>query len=1214
MGFAVGSSKILLVILSFIVMVISSYSAFNLYSRYRLSPKSVGRRWFISGSFILGIGIWCLQYIGIFVYVPIGGLYLDLVYVLFTLLLAIILSYFSACLLKLKNGAIFSSIAFGITICTTNFIGWEAYHGDVDIELHFPIFLGVVSVGCTGIFSSLRWVKFLQNNEKAPLYVKLAGAVSFGLALALFRYLLRLSLIIEVVNQQITPLSINMPGLVIGIAAATIVLIVSLMFGSSLLEKVMAGYIKTKTIEQYYQSLYEQNPDLIVTFDLAGKFLSVNRVVERYGYTEDEIINQSFVPFITPDQIDTTNRNFHMAKKGQRVNYDSAFYGENRERFEVNISNFPIIVNNQTVGVYAVIKDITEFKKAQVTLAEAEDKYRSLTENSVVGSYIVQGGKFIYANQKLLELLGYSEGELIGSNVMNYVFPEDYPVIFKNEKGPIHDLSSTAHYQYRMVKKDHSIIYIENFVSAMIYQGQPAVIGTIVDITARKKAEETIEYIAYHDSLTGLLNRNTFCSRLKGCLSEESTECLALLYIDLDEFKMIDDALGHEIGDQLFKDVSNRLLNCVPNEGDMGRNRGDEFLVSLLNKGKMEASMVAEHMIASLAEPFLIDRYELYITPSIGISLYPNDTEDQADLIKKAETAMNQVKKGGKNGYQFYNPSELEISHEQLELEMRLRKALEHEEFMLHYQPKFDLSSGKMKGVEALIRWNHPTKGFILPGDFIPIAEEMGLIIPIGEWVLRTACKQMMDWQKSGLPPFQVSVNLSVRQLYQPNLVEMVREVVKGSGIDPKNLELEITESMMADSDHAIKIFNDLKSLGLKISLDDFGTGYSSLHYLKEAPIDKLKIDQSFIRNCAVNSNEATLVRTIIAMAHQLDIEVIAEGVETVEHLIFLQQNLCDEAQGFLFSKPIPLKELEERFGEMEKIVQEYGITKDLMDRKWMENALETARQEVLETIRKQQGMTFKFIKKDGRFIHTLCDGELTYRMGLVPEQIIGRELKDFQPIKAAERKEQYYRRAWQGEMNVSYEGEINGIFYLASLRPVKRGGEVIGVIGSCIDITERKKIEEALRISESNFRLITDNMLDMIEVWDINGLVKYASPSHEKGLGHPHHLFVGRSAFSLVHAEDRAHVQSRFDNTIANHELFQAEFRCKNANGDWVYIEAQGTPVFGTDNRIKHVVVVGRDVTERKRMDEFIRKSEKWYGITVNNALPIPSKNRSRS
>jgi len=551
-------------------------------------------------------------------------------------------------------------------------------------------------------------------------------------------------------------------------------------------------------------------------------------------------------------------------------------------------------------------------------------------------------------------------------------------------------------------------------------------------------------------------------------------------------------------------------------------------------------------------------------------------------LFKKPETSTQGLGLNGKDSYQFWDECKQDVGYERLELETDLRKALERNEFQLYYQPKINLNSGKIKGVEALIRWFHPEKGLIPPDKFIPLAEETGLIVQIGEWVLRTACKQAIIWQDTAIAPFEMSVNMSVRQLYQPNLVEMVREVLEETGLNSKYLEIEITESVMADSEHILKVLHELKQLGLKISLDDFGTGFSSLHYLKEAPFDTLKIDQSFVRNCTNDENDAVIVKTVIAMAHQLKLEVVAEGVEKVEQLIFLQKNLCDIGQGYLFSKPLPTKEFVNKIEELEQIVGKNGIPKDLKNQKYLDEDLKIARQELLDTLRLQPGMTFKFINENGRFIHTFCNGKLLYKIGLVPEQIIGRELKDFQPVEEAKRITQYYRRAWEGENHVTYEVEFNGGAYLATLRPVKRRGEVIEVIASCVDITERRKFEKAPRQSELNDRHIADNMSDLIEVWDADGNVQYFSPSHERIFGHSYQSYVGRSVFSLIHPEDKEYVKTQFRNMISKNSLFQAGFRCKNVSGEWIYIEAQGTPVVGKSGNVEQIVV-GCDISEKK-------------------------------
>ncbi|MFB4165501.1 EAL domain-containing protein [Alteribacillus sp. JSM 102045] len=523
-----------------------------------------------------------------------------------------------------------------------------------------------------------------------------------------------------------------------------------------------------------------------------------------------------------------------------------------------------------------------------------------------------------------------------------------------------------------------------------------------------------------------------------------------------------------------------------------------------------------------------------------------------------------------------------------------LKQALEKEEFRLFYQPKLDLDSGKVKGGEALIRWEHPERGLVSPAEFIPAAEETGLILPIGEWVLRTACEQNKTWQKEGIPPIVMSVNLSIRQLYQPNLVEMVKQILEETDLAPEYLELEITESMMMDIHHALDVMRELKSCGIHISMDDFGTGYSSLYYLNEFPVDKLKIDQSFVRNCTNDSKEGTIVKTIIAMAHQLKLDVVAEGVESKEHLIFLQRNLCNEAQGCLFSKPLPPKEFTQKYGEIEQIVTQSGIPKELSNQQWREEAFRTARQELVDTVRQQQGMILKYTKVNGKFIHTLCDGELLYRIGFIPEQILGKELSDFLPAQDAESKMKYYQRAWEGEDRVTYEGAANGVYYLASLRPVKRRGQVVEVIASCIDITERKQIEEKLKVSEAKYRFITENMMDLIGVLDKNGIIQYASPSHYMVLGLSPQEYEGKAAFDFVHPDDIQDIQEQFYYMVSTKKPSQGECRYKDVHGKWVYLETKGTPVLGADGEVEHVIVVSRDISERKKIDEFIRKKEK--------------------
>lgn len=692
---------------------------------------------------------------------------------------------------------------------------------------------------------------------------------------------------------------------------------------------------RLKRSQQYYHSLYNNNPDMIITVDREGKLLSANQVVESYGYSVAELLNRSFADFVVPEQLKKTYKKFKDTFKGKAVNYETAIYSNYGKRIELNVTSVPIIIDGKVIGAYAILKDITGFKHAQKAIVEAESKYRSLVEESLVGIYIIQNGKFVYVNPQLLQWFGYTYEEVMGEYLPNFIHPDDVANVQENIRKRFTDEIKGMKFQYRAIKKDQSIIHLEVYGSKIIYQDKPAVIGSVIDITEQKKAQEKIRHMAYHDALTDLPNRNLFKAKFEEAMEKQTLDSAAILFLDLDRFKLINDTLGHDFGDLLLKKVSERLKECIRPEDCLARLGGDEFIFFLPNLNQEEASETAKIILASLNESFLLNEYEVYITPSMGISQYPQDSTEIGTLIKKADLAMNQAKRMGKNNYQFYIKKSMEQSASLLEMEKDLRKAIERKEFILHYQPKLNVYSGEIVGVEALIRWRHPEKGIIPPGQFIPLAEETGMIISIGEWVLRKACEEMKGCQELGFPPMIVSINLSLRQFFQPNFVQIVSQVLNETGLHPRFLELEMTESMTIDTHHALMIVQELKKLGVSISLDDFGTGYSSLHYLKQFPIDKLKIDQSFIRDCLTDANNATIVKTIIAMAHQFNMEINAEGVETKDQLMFLQENLCHEVQGYLFSKPVPIEEIQTNYQKLAEAGQQlsalYGH-RDLTD------------------------------------------------------------------------------------------------------------------------------------------------------------------------------------------------------------------------------------------------------------------------------------------
>jgi diguanylate cyclase (GGDEF)-like protein len=439
-------------------------------------------------------------------------------------------------------------------------------------------------------------------------------------------------------------------------------------------------------------------------------------------------------------------------------------------------------------------------------------------------------------------------------------------------------------------------------------------VSVVEDITARKAAEDQVQYLATHDGMTGLPNRSLFSQMLKNAIEYSSRykQTIAVLFNDLDRFKQINDSLGHEAGDTLLKTVAMRFRNCLRSSDVVARLGGDEFVVLAQRvSNPNQVVVVARNLLAAAMKSIPIMGHECRVTASVGISMYPTDGKDEQTMMMNADLAMYLAKEEGKNNFQFYSPDIKSHSVEKMLLESHLRSALELNEFTIHYQAKVNIQSGEIKGVEALLRWTNPVLGTISPTQFIPLAEEMGLIIPIGRWVLLRACRQNLQWQNEGLPPVCISVNLCPRQFADNELISCISEILAMTGIPPHLLELEITESIvMNNTEKAIQKLMALKAMGIRIAIDDFGTGYSSLSQLKKFPVDTLKVDRSFIREITLHEEDRDITRAIIAMGKTLGLTVVAEGVESAEQLRFLSDNACDEMQGFYFNKPVAPEEL----------------------------------------------------------------------------------------------------------------------------------------------------------------------------------------------------------------------------------------------------------------------------------------------------------------
>ena len=461
--------------------------------------------------------------------------------------------------------------------------------------------------------------------------------------------------------------------------------------------------------------------------------------------------------------------------------------------------------------------------------------------------------------------------------------------------------------------KSGDYLVAEFHVTPLVKDGAiQGLLGVARDITERKRAESTIRQLAYHDALTSLPNRTLFEDRLRVALAQahRSGDMLAVMFLDLDHFKIVNDTLGHGDGDKLLRSVAEDLSRLVREGDTVARVGGDEFTLLLPGIGSTRDAMeVAERILECLKLPRMLGGHEFQVTTSIGITVYPADGADVETLLRNADTAMYRAKESGRDTCQLYSPGMNATILERLALENDLRHALERNELEVYYQPIVNVQSGEITGAEALVRWHHPTRGLVSPDDFIPVAEESGAIVPIGQWIFAEACRRAQEWRSSGLGMLRVSVNLSARQLQQEDLVTQLAAILAETGLPLDLLQIEITEgAVMKNVDFIIETLTELRKMGIRLAVDDFGTGYSSLSYLKRFPIDSVKIDRSFVRDLATDPNDAAIVTTIIAMARSLNLKVIAEGVETVDQLDFLRRRGCDDFQGYLVSPPIPAK------------------------------------------------------------------------------------------------------------------------------------------------------------------------------------------------------------------------------------------------------------------------------------------------------------------
>ncbi len=661
--------------------------------------------------------------------------------------------------------------------------------------------------------------------------------------------------------------------------------------------------------EHRYRTLFEMNPLPMWVYDLESlAFTAVNdAAVRHYGYTRDEFLRMTIAD-IRPEEEIPVMLDAVRHIEGRRGPTQFKHRQGDGTIIDVDVTSFEFVTGTRRQRL-VIAQDITERLSADEELRRSEARYRLLFERNLAGVYrTAADGSVLDCNEACARILGYaSRDELLEGSAKDFYFDfadrERVMQMLREQK-------QISNLEQRMRRPDGTTIWVIENVSLL--EGD-ILEGTLIDITDRKRAQEQMEYQAYHDALTGLPNRLLFRDRITVALAhaKRHIRVAAVMFLDLDQFKLVNDTLGHTVGDRLLQVIGNRLVGCVRAEDTVARMGGDEFTILLADlSDRRGAAAVAQKVLEAIRQSITIDQHELYVTTSIGIAVFPDDGDDAESVLKNADRAMYRAKEVGRDNYQYATPARFDAADGRLALERKLRHALERDEFLLHYQPMVEIATGRVVGAEALVRWQDPELGLIPPEDFIPVAEETQLIVPLGAWVLRTAITQMKAWHDAGHAWLRVAVNLSPRQFQDRELVSIVERVLADTGFPAQYLDLEITESTaMQNAELSLSILNRLKEMGIRISIDDFGTGYSSLSYLKRFPIDTVKIDQDFVRD--LTTDDAAIISAVISMARALNLRVIAEGVETEEQLAFLRREQCAEMQGFLYSQPLSPAEFE---------------------------------------------------------------------------------------------------------------------------------------------------------------------------------------------------------------------------------------------------------------------------------------------------------------
>lgn len=679
--------------------------------------------------------------------------------------------------------------------------------------------------------------------------------------------------------------------------------------------------------EERYRDLFENANDLIYTHDLEGNFTSLNRAGERItGYSRTEAVGMNIAKVVAPEFLEAAKTmTARKMKDDVPTTYELEIIAKDGRRVTLELSTRLIVSNGLPVGVQGIGRDITERREAEVSLHKTISLFASTFESTADGIVVMSlEREIVTCNRKFVEMWGVDE-KLIesrdGHKLSDFVAAQ-----LSNQEEFSRQLAEVYNDPMAVASgilelKDGRIF--ERYSQPQFLEGKP--VGRVAcfrDITERSQAEEKLRHYALHDTLTNLPNRVEFMNHLRQAVERADGNAyakFAVLFLDLDRFKVINDSLGHAIGDKLLIAIAERLKSCVRPGDVVARLGGDEFVILLNRSGEInEVASVADRLQSKISQPFRIDNYEVFTSASIGIILSGNTRRAPEDFLRDADAAMYRAKESGKARYEIFDRDMHVRNMNLLQVETDLRHAVDRKEFEVLYQPIVSLETGSIREFEALIRWRHPVHGLVAPNEFVHVAEETGLIIPIGKWILEESCRQIVKWQANFEYPLSISVNLSAKQLMHPDLTEQVAAILSETQLNPRQLKLEVTETnVMEHSERALAVLSVLNSFGISLSTDDFGTGYSSLSYLQRFPFDRLKIDRSFVDKMSEGEKSIAIVKTILMLGENLNIEVVAEGIETEEQLSTLRSLGCRLGQGYLFSRPVEASAIEEMLREV---------------------------------------------------------------------------------------------------------------------------------------------------------------------------------------------------------------------------------------------------------------------------------------------------------